>query len=97
VLHRKIRKVLMMLQRSRISLAVLAALLAASTTLAIAADRNGDGVEVRQSEDTLYCKESEARHLVLLREAERGAAGCTPRSKPARDRLAAIRDAVSRN
>jgi conjugal transfer pilus assembly protein TraF len=80
----------MMLQRSRISLAVLAALLAASTTLAIAADRNGDGVEVEQQEDALYCKERRLGTWFYCEKPKEAPRTTAAPQASARDRLAAI-------
>jgi|TARA_R110000868_G_scaffold404902_1_gene683666 conjugal transfer pilus assembly protein TraF len=80
----------MMLQRPRISLAVLAALLAAPTTLAIAADRNGDGVEVEQQEDALYCKERRLGTWFYCEKPKEAPRTTAAPQASARDRLAAI-------
>src|SRR3970040_2303221 len=79
-----------MILRPRTSLTALAALLAAPSTLALAADRNGDGVEVEQQEDALYCKERRLGtwfYCERPKEAPRAAAGP---ATSARSQLAAI-------
>lgn len=79
-----------MILRPRTSLTVLATLLAAPTTLALAADPHGDGVEVKQQEDALYCKERRlGTWFYCERPKEAPRAAASPAAS-ARSQLAAI-------
>ena len=80
----------MMSQRTHLSLAVLAALVTGPAIMARAADRSGDGVEVSQSEDALYCKERKLGTWFYCDKPKEEPAKRTSAPPQARERLAAI-------